>query len=154
MVMAAEQKYHFGSKQGLVAAAGGELGEEITAAVLESIGGRRTLEDVARGVLDGVWTVMDRDERLARLYFDLTVVSVVEDEVRAVMREIKSRWREVVLGLLRDAEPRVPPRRRRALAVLISSGVEGLALERIEGGQTPELRQAQELFVKAVAAVG
>jgi hypothetical protein len=39
------------------------------------------------------------------------------------------------------------------MTVLISAGVEGLALERLEAGNTPELRQARALFIKAVAAV-
>ena len=43
---------------------------------------------------------MDRDERLARVYFDLNAVSVVEDDVRDVMREIKAGWRRVLTGLL------------------------------------------------------
>ena len=38
-----------------------------------------------------------------RVYFDLNAVSVVEDEVREVMREVKARWREVLAGLLGDA---------------------------------------------------
>ena len=33
---------------------------------------------------------MDRDVRVARVYFDLNAVSVVEDDVRAVMREVKA----------------------------------------------------------------
>ena len=56
-----------------------------------------------RGLLDGLWRVMDRDERLARLYFDLAAVSVVEPDVRAVMREMKASWRQVLRELLTRA---------------------------------------------------
>jgi AcrR family transcriptional regulator len=144
--------YHFGSKQGLVAAAGRMLGEQITVAVTDAVGEAVTLEDVVRGALDGVWRLMDQDERVARVYFDLSAVSVVEDEVREVMNAERTRWREVLLVLLRDAKPRVPRRRAESLAVLISAGIGGLALERVESGETPELRRACDLFVRSVVA--
>jgi AcrR family transcriptional regulator len=144
--------YHFGSKQGLVAAAGRMLGEQITVAVTETVGEAATVEEVVRGALEGVWKLMDRDVRVARVYFDLSAVSVVEDEVREVMNGERSRWREVLLELLRDAKPRVPRSRAEGLAVLISAGIGGLALERVESGDTPALRRACELFVRSVVA--
>ena len=142
--------YHFGSKRGLVAAAASEVADEITAEVVETIGEPETVEAVARGVLNGVWRLLDRDERLARLYFDLAAVSVVEDDIRDVMRGVKSGWQAVVERLLRDADAGLTPARARALGVLIRSSIEGLALERIERGDSPELRKATELFVAAV----
>jgi hypothetical protein len=94
--------------------------------------------------MDGLWRILDRDERLARLYFDLAAVSVVEPDVRAVMQEMKARWREVVGALLDDSE---------AASVYVIAGLEGLALERLDRGETPALRQARELFVEAASAV-
>ena len=35
---------------------------------------------------------------------------------------------------------------------MVIAGVQGLALERIERGKTPELRKAQDLFVRSAAA--
>ena len=76
--------YHFGSKQGLVAAVGPRGRQSITD---EVVGGHRgpptSVEGIVAGRLDGLWRLMDRDERLARLYFDLTAVSVVEPDVRS-----------------------------------------------------------------------
>jgi AcrR family transcriptional regulator len=144
--------YHFGSKQGLVAAVAGALGELVTTAVIEAAGGRRTVEGVVRGALEGVWNLMDQDERLARLYFDLGAVSVVEDDVREVMRTQRARWRAVLIELLREADPAVPARRMNSFALLVSASIEGLALERIEGGETKALDQARELFVASVSA--
>jgi len=95
--------YHFGSKQGLVTAAARELGDRITAEVLAGLGNARTVEKVVRGIVDGIWRLLDQDARLARAYFDLNAVSVVEDDVQAVLREIKGRWRAVLSDLLRDA---------------------------------------------------
>ncbi|HEY8769766.1 MAG TPA: TetR/AcrR family transcriptional regulator, partial [Thermoleophilaceae bacterium] len=92
--------YHFGSKQGLVAAVGRELAESITEEVIGGLGRTDTVAEIVGGVMDGLWRVMDGDERLARLYFDLAAVSVVEPDVREVMREMKASWRQVTAGLL------------------------------------------------------
>jgi hypothetical protein len=43
--------------------------------------------------------------------------------------------------------------RAEAIAVLISAGVGGLALERVESGDARPLRRARELFVRSVVAV-
>jgi len=137
--------YHFGSKQGLIAAAGRALGESISEEIVGGLEGAAGPEEVVRGALDGLWRLMDRDERLPRVYFDLNAVSVVEDDVRAVMREVKTRWRQVVSELLGTPGDE-------AGAVLVIAGLEGLCLERIERGDTPELRRATEMFVRASAA--
>ena len=144
--------YHFGSKQGLIAAVGREVGEAITVEVLEEIGDARTVEAVLRGVLDGIWRIMDRDERIARLYFDLSAVSVVEDDVRSVMREVKGRWQEVISDLLRRADDGPGPRGAIVGAVLLQAAAEGFALERVDGGDTADLRQAARIFVRSTAA--
>jgi TetR/AcrR family transcriptional regulator, transcriptional repressor of bet genes len=145
--------YHFGSKQGLVAAVGREVRDSITAEVLGGMGEPATVEEVVRGLLDGLWRVIDEDPRLPRLYFDLSAVSVVERDVRAVMREMKRGWQEVVAGLFLGAADR-PSSRAEAEAgvVLVMAGVEGLALERLERGETPALTRACELFVTSASA--
>jgi AcrR family transcriptional regulator len=136
--------YHFGSKQGLVAAVGRELAESITAEVLGGLERHDTVEEVVRGLLDGLWRILDRDERLARLYFDLAAVSVVEPDVRATMQEMKAYWRDVVGSLLDGSE---------AASVYVIAGIEGLALERLDRGETRALKKARELFVESASAV-
>jgi TetR/AcrR family transcriptional repressor of bet genes len=145
--------YHFGSKQGLVAAVGREVRQSITAEVLGGMGEPDAVEQVVRGLLDGLWRVIDQDPRLPRLYFDLSAVSVVERDVRTVMREMKTGWQDVVAEMLlatRDG----PASRAEADAgvVLVMAGVEGLALERLERGETPQLERACELFVSSASA--
>ena len=139
--------YHFGSKQGLVAEAARSLGEEITAEIVKGLEDARTLEDVVEGAVAGVWRILERDVRLARSYFDLNAVSVVEDGVRTTLREVKDRWREVLGIYLRDAG--VPARRIPSATVLLMAGLEGLSLEWIERGSTPELEAARRLFERS-----
>ena len=145
--------YHFGSKHGLVAAAGQELGRSITAQILAGLEDARSTEEIVRGAVAATWDLLERDARLPRVYFDLNAVSVVEDEVRAVMREIKAGFRRVLVDLLKGADDPVDARLAPVLAVLIIAGIEGLCLEWIERGETRELSRARELFVRSVTGV-
>jgi AcrR family transcriptional regulator len=141
--------YHFGSKEGLVAEAARSLGEEITAEVVAGLEDARSLDDVVEGAVAGVWRILERDVRLARAYFDLNAVSVVEDAVRATLREVKDRWRDVLGVFLRDAG--VPARRIPSATLFLMAGLEGLSLEWIERGSTPELEAARRLFEGSAA---
>lgn len=145
--------YHFGSKDGLVAAAGRELGDEITREVLDGLRGATTVEGITGGAAGALWGLVERDARLPRVYFDLNAVSVVDAGIRDVLREIKAGWREVVSRLLTKAQPAVPAARIGAVTTLLIAGLEGLMLERIERGESPELDQARELFVSSIRAV-
>jgi len=144
--------YHFGSKQGLVAAVGREVGDSITEEMLRDLEGVAAVEELIRGLLEGLWRVMDRDARLARLYFDLAAVSVVEPDVRSVMREMKDGWRAVLARLLVEAADGPSPRAGEAAAVYLIACLEGLMLERLDRGETPALDRARELFVGAATA--
>ena len=93
--------------------------------------------------------MLERDARLARVYFNLNSVAVIEDEVRGVLREIKDGWRRVAAALLRDAG--LSPARAETAAVMLIVGAEGLSLEWIERGGTAEPRRAKRLFVDASA---
>jgi AcrR family transcriptional regulator len=144
--------YHFGSKQGLVGAAGREIAQMITDEVLAAVDGATTVEAVVRGTSRGVERVLDDDERVARLYFDLAAVSVVDPEVRRTIAEVNEQWREVLIRLLTEAADGLSPARARVLTVMVIAGMQGLTLERIERGATPERRRALELFVRSVVA--
>ena len=144
--------YHFGSKQGLVGSAGRSIAEMITEQVLDAINEATTVEDVVRGVDAGVERVLDEDDRVARLYFDLAAVSVVEPEVRRTIAEVNEQWREVLVRLLTEASDGLPPARARVLTVMVVSGMQGMTLERIERGPTPERKRARELFIRSAVA--
>jgi AcrR family transcriptional regulator len=144
--------YHYGSKQGLVQAAGRAIAEMITEAVLDAVDGASTVEKVTRGIAVGIDRLLDQDERLARVYYDLAAVSVVDPEVRDTITEVNEGWQQVLVGLLRDAEDGPPPAKARALALMINAGHQGLVLERIERGPTAEWKRARELFIRSAVA--
>ncbi|GAC1316643.1 MAG: hypothetical protein NVSMB25_02730 [Thermoleophilaceae bacterium] len=137
--------YHFGSKQGLVAAAARDVSTQITLELLEGIGEPRDGEALVRGLVDGVARIMNRDEGLARLYFDLASYSVVEPEVRAIMAEMKAGYRAALAELLR----RVSGASREGVAVFLVACLEGLALEQLQRGESPALDEAREIFVRS-----
>lgn len=143
--------YHFGSKHGLVAAVGRDLAESITDAVLARIEDTGTVEELTRGIAVAIEKISDQDPRVPRLYFDLAAVSVVEPKVRETIQQINSAWREVVHERLAAATDGPKPRDVPALALLIMTGVQGMAMERIEREPGPELKQAREMFVRAAA---
>jgi AcrR family transcriptional regulator len=144
--------YHYGSKQDLVSAAGRSIAEMITNEVLAEIDGATTVESVIRGADAGVERVLDEDERVARLYFDLAAVSVIDPEVRRTISEVNEQWREVLVRLITQASDGLSPARARVLTVMVIAGLQGMTLERIERGASPERKRARELFIKSALA--
>jgi AcrR family transcriptional regulator len=144
--------YHYGSKQGLVQAAGLAIAEMITEEVLAAVDGADTVEAVVRGADAGVERVLDRDERVARLYFDLAAVSVVDPEIRQTITEVNEQWRVVLVRLLTEASDGLPGGQARVLTLMIIAGIQGMTLERIERGPTAERKRARELFIRSVVA--
>ena len=144
--------YHFGSKRGLVAAVAEQVSETIVAEVLEAIGEPASAEELVRGLTAGVWRLVDRDPGLQRVYFDLASQSVIEPEVGRIMAEMKSSFRAILVELLGRIADGPPSRRAPAAAVYLIAGVEGLSLERLDRGDTPELRRARDLFERTAPA--
>lgn len=144
--------YHFGSKQGLVAAVARAVAEDITAEVLAGLGEPRAPTELVEGALAGIWRVIERDERLGRVYFDFASHAAVEDEVRAVMAEMKAGFRGVLVDLLAALDAPPPRRDREPIAVFLLAGLEGLVLDRVDRGESQALRRAQALWVDAAAA--
>jgi AcrR family transcriptional regulator len=145
--------YHFGSKQGLVAAVARRVATALTEEVLGGLGDPETPEELVRGLADGVWRALDRDEGLQRVYFDLASQSVVEARVGEIMRETKESHRAVLRELLRGLDDGPSERGLDPVVIYLVAGLEGLSLERLERGETPELRRARELFVQSASAV-
>jgi len=144
--------YHYGSKQGLVEASGQAVAELVTTEALDAVQSATTVEEIIRGVADGLDRLLHQDERLARLYFDLAAVSVVEPEVRRTITEANEGWQRVLTELLRNAEDGPPRSQVRPLALMISACNQGLVLERIERGPTAEWTRARELFIQSALA--
>ena len=143
--------YYFGSKQGLVAAAARRVSEMLIEEVLSGLGEPATVAELVEGLLAGVERMTDRDQGMQRVYFDLSSQSVVEPQVARILREMKEGYREILRELLRALPDGPPPRDLDASAVFLIAGLEGLAMERLERGDTAELRRARRMFVESAS---
>ncbi|MBK8293619.1 MAG: TetR/AcrR family transcriptional regulator [Solirubrobacterales bacterium] len=141
--------YYFDSRQGLVGAVAELVGERITGEILEEIRETKQVIELAAGLVSGLWKVMDDDQRIARLYFDLSAVSVVDDQVGVALREVKHRWRQVIARYLTEAG--VGGSEIEAASVYLLAGVEGLAIERLDEGESARLESARAMFVRGAA---
>ena len=144
--------YHFGSKQGLVEAVAGRVSEILIAEVLAEVGSPGSAADLVRGLTRGIWRVMERDPGLQRVYFDLASQSVVEPRVNEIMAGTKVAFRETLVRLMSALPDGPAASGLEGAAVFLLAGLEGLALERLDRGETPELSQARALFQAAGAA--
>ncbi len=145
--------YYFGSKRGLVAAVARQVSETITTEVLDGLGNPRDATTLARGLADGVQRVLDRDEGIQRVYFDLASQSVVDPEVGEILAEMKQGHRAILRELLRGLDRPPAAEDIDGIAIFLVAGLEGLSLERLERGETPGLARARDLFVEGSAAV-
>ena len=121
--------------------------------MLGGIGEPSDATDLVQRLADGVWRAMERDEGLQRVYFDLASQSVVDPEVGEIMREMKQGYRAILRELLRGLRDAPPARDLDGIVVFLIAGLEGLSLERLERGETAELRRAREHFIAAAGAV-
>ena len=142
--------YHFGGKQGLVAEVAGRVTAQITDATRKAIADVADVEELARAIVEAIFEIMDTDEGVQRVYFDLTSQAVVDPEIGRIMGTMKARFREVLRERLSELGAGPDPDRIESAAVFLIAGVEGLALERLERGESPELAGARELWVGAV----
>lgn len=145
--------YHFGGKQGLVAEVARGVAELITSRTRESIAGARDGSELAAAVVEAVFGIIDEDDGIQRVYFDLISHSVVDERVEGIMAEMKARFRAVLGERLGEIAPGQSAAAREAASVFLIAGVEGLALERLERGETPALRTARKLWVRAAAGL-
>ena len=145
--------YHFGSKQGLVAAVARQVSEVLIAEVLVQAADPDDADALVRGLTAGVWRVMDRDPGIQRVYFDLASQSVVTPEVSEIMAETKVAFRATVTELMCGIDDGPPDDELDAAAVFLVAGLEGLALEHLDRGASPDLDRARELFERSAADV-
>ena len=142
--------YHFGGKQGLVAEVAGRVAAQITDATRAAIADVADVEELARAIVEAIFEIMDTDEGVQRVYFDLTSQAVVDPEIGRIMGAMKARFREVLRERLSTLGVGPDPDRIEAAAVFLIAGVEGLALERLERGESRELAGARELWLRSV----
>lgn len=145
--------YHFGGKQGLVAEVARGVAELITSRTREGIAEVENGSELAAAIVEAVFGIMDEDDGIQRVYFDLISHSVVDERVGRIMGEMKARFRRVLSERLAEIAPEQTEAEREAVAVFLIAGVEGLALERLERGETLALRSARALWIRSAGSL-
>ncbi|MGK2937654.1 MAG: TetR/AcrR family transcriptional regulator [Solirubrobacteraceae bacterium] len=150
--------YYFGSRDGLfdhvVRVVGGRLVDQLEQSVL---GLEDPADIVARG-FERMWEAITSDRALLVAWFGLRTEAITNDGLRPAANYITDRMRAVIAMLIDNAlaRGRVLHMRRPALDVLILAGIQGLILEYVERGSTPDLHDGIaefRVFLEGVSSV-
>lgn len=141
--------YHFGSKQGLVAKVTKRVGEQFSRELLAEIGEPRTVGELARRLVNALWSYIERHGGQARIYFDLASQSMVDPEISVITAIIRDSHRELLEELLAGLDDGPRPARREAAVIYLVASLEGLALERLGRSDGDTVEQAAEMFVRS-----
>lgn len=133
--------YHFGSKDGLLAAVMERVGARLQAAFSESSSPSRRGRKASP--LQVFWSRMTRDDTLPylRLLFEVQILAIQDPERYAHYLEgTSASWLDRIEGSL------PPSRDRRALATLCVAVIDGLLLEVMSTGDTRRTTRALKRF--------
>jgi len=133
--------YHFGSKEGLIAAVMGE----VQARIQESFAGLASAPDTGadRGLMRRFWdwTILPDNAAYLRLLFEVHVLAI-QDPARYAryLQQNSSKWLELIEASLR------PSPEQRIVATLCAAVIDGLLLEFLSTGDGRRTTQALEMF--------
>lgn len=144
--------YYFGSKEGMIREVAATVSRTIGEEFLAGLGQPRTAEQLAVAIIDGYWGLAERNHGLVRAYFDLASASVVEPEVREILRATRAEQRRVLVVSLEGLDDGPPAPDLEAVAIYLIAVLEGLSLERRERGESRALQMAREMFTDTAAA--
>lgn len=146
--------HYFASRERLFDTLADTLGARIVAQVEEATAGLRAPEEVMAAGFERVWTAATGDRGLLIAYFGLVTEAVTDPRLQPAVTRLKDRFRGLVADMLETA--RAQGMRvlldEAALTTLLLAGVQGLALEWLERGETPELAAAIADFQRLAAA--
>ncbi len=137
--------YHFGSKDGLIAA----VMDEVRAQSQKSfaLSAARSAKGTAKGPMHAfwAWTILPANIRHVRLLFEVQVLALQNPDVYARYLEGgSSSWLELIEGSL------PPSKDRRAIATLCAAVIDGLLLEYMSTGDRRRTTKALDLFTELI----
>ena len=147
--------YYYGSREGLFDRVVRHLGDELFDELERELGALDDPEEIVGRGYERLWKVVTRDRPLVISWFALRAESVTNPTLASTARYVTDRFRALVSGLIDQALGRGRTLRfaRGSLGVLILAGFQGLILEYLERGDTPQLRTAIDDFQIWLASV-
>ncbi|MEA2348525.1 MAG: hypothetical protein QOG62_2312 [Thermoleophilaceae bacterium] len=140
--------YYYGSREGLFGALMHEIGDQLISRLEAVTTGLEEPADIVERGYSLLWEAIINDRALLVAWFGLRAEAVTNPALRDPANYITSRFRGLVAQLIDDqlARGRRLQMERGALEVLVVAGVQGLILEFLERGDTPELGRASDTF--------
>lgn len=140
--------YYFGTRDRLFAYVVSDLVTRLITQIRTAINGLNRPAEIIEIGFHALWAGLTEDRGLIVAWFGLQAEAITNPELRPVAAEATGRLRGLfgqltTEHLARGGTIRIAPG---TLQVLILSGVQGLALEWLERGQTPELADAISQF--------
>ncbi len=135
--------YYFGSRTGLIEAVVERIGERFFGEVESAL---RGLDDPALLLttgLDRVWELLTAERALQVAYFGLVAESITDPDIRRTLTTLRDRGRALANSLLDDLEAAGYQllMDRDSLLLIAGAALNGLGIELLERGQTPELER-------------
>lgn len=144
--------YHYGSKQGLVTEVARRVSAQFSSELMAEIGEPHTVEELAGRLIEAMWHYFDRHEGHARVYFNLASQALIDLDLRDAVAEFKDNHRVLLAELLASLDDPPAPERRDAAVLYLLATLEGLALERLDGGDSETIAVASEMLVRSASA--
>jgi AcrR family transcriptional regulator len=147
--------YYFDSRETLFVRLTESIGERLIGQLEESISGIQDPGEVAQRGFERMWDAITADRALLIALFGVTIESVTDERLAAVVESFKESLRELLRRQLADARAhgrRVVIDDEVAVTVMMT-GFFGLAIEWLETGETPELKETIAGFQRLVAGI-
>ena len=140
--------YYFADRESLFASVAGRVGDRLLADVEEAVKGLVEPTDVVAAGFQTMWDSVVSDPRLYAVHLGLVAASVTEPGLRAPVNQIRDRYASLILDLAqRTREAGFQVRLEdRALVGLILAGIQGLTMDYLQRGETPELLDSIGVF--------
>ncbi len=142
-------QYYFGSKDGLVEAVGEQLNDRVLEVLERALSNVEGVEMLVEDVVEEMWEFFHGAADLQRVYFDLAAHSIGHEPMRKILRESRDRYKKLLSDRIEAQEEITLSKEERLARITFFVAVfDGLALELVQSGDTPELKGALELFKK------
>lgn len=136
--------YYFETREGLLDQVARRVGERLLAQVEEAIEGLEEPTDIIAVGVDRLWSLIGADPQLQAVYFGLAAESATNPALKRTLATVNDAYRGLIHRLVRRVGDRGYRLRmdEGSMTALIIAAVQGLTLQFLERGQTPELDRA------------
>ncbi len=147
--------YYYESRENLFDAVVRTLGDRLFDRLEAALAGLEEPADIVDRGYTELWSAITTDRALLVAWFGLRAEAITDPVLQVTARYLSDRFRALIGGLIDDAlgRGRVLVVGRSSLEVLIMAGLQGLILDYLERGETPELQAGIKDFQRWLTAV-